>query len=280
MKKYIICFSLFCYLLYSNICLVSANAAVGSESIEDPNATLALEMPELLNEYEYYSPRSATLALGSLGLTTAEGVAILGGVASVVAPILGAVALVGGAIVVGQGLVNIYDYVTEYALTKEEAEKLDVSTSIKKNGTMHLQLVPKKNGVPEPPIKPDNENKSNYIKILSGLLGALSLSSFSGSSITDTGYNVTTSIGYFVPSPDSSVASRIINLQNYVICNSSITSCANYIYSYYNFFYKTWTLESPKLSDNQTFVGDSTVLEIYTKNGFTASPYYLSLIHI
>lgn len=99
-----------------------------------------------------------TIALGSLGLTTASGGAILGAAASVVAPILAVVALVGGALVVGQGLVNIYDYVTDYALTKDEANSLDVSSTINKaNGAMHLQLVKKNPVTNEPePIKPND----------------------------------------------------------------------------------------------------------------------------
>lgn len=100
-----------------------------------------------------------TIALGSLGLTTASGGAILGAAASVVAPILAVVGLVGGALVVGQGLVNIYDYVSNMGLTKEQADNLDTSVILNKvNGAVHLQLVPKNSsGVPEP-IEP-TENK-------------------------------------------------------------------------------------------------------------------------
>lgn len=161
MKKYIICFSLFCYLLYSNITLVSASQI----NNYDVDPFESVEMPQLLIDYENYSsPRSATLTLGSLGLATAEGVAILGGAASVVGALLGLVAAGGLALVVGQGLVNIYDRVHEYALSKDEAEKLQTSVSVDKKGNAHLQLVPKDpNTGQNKPLKPSDDE---YIKVV------------------------------------------------------------------------------------------------------------------
>ena len=88
MKKYIILFSLFCYLLYSNIIVIRANDDINLTSSE-----IFEEMPVVYESDYYASPRSATLTLGSLGLTTSGGLAVLGGLASTVAPILGAVAL-------------------------------------------------------------------------------------------------------------------------------------------------------------------------------------------
>lgn len=111
-----------------------------------------------------------TIALGSLGLTTASGGSILGAAASVVAPILAVVGLVGGALVVGQGLVNIYDYVSNMGLLQSDADALNTSLSLDKKGNIHLQIVPKNsNNEPEPPVKP---NSSVYYSIASSLFAS------------------------------------------------------------------------------------------------------------
>lgn len=118
------------------------SAFANSDLYEGDLSNVNESIPIVYETSNYYNTRS-TLALGSLGLSTSGGTAILGGLASVVGPLLGAIALVGGAIVVGQGLVNIYDYLREYALTKSEAEALGTSVSVESDGKVKLTLVPK-----------------------------------------------------------------------------------------------------------------------------------------
>ncbi|MTN82473.1 hypothetical protein GMB34_14610 [Turicibacter sanguinis] len=150
MKKIFISFC--CVLIFYNFTLNTFASVVSSDYEIQNEFDESIVLPVVYDNTSTYA-MGGTIALGSLGLTTASGGAILGAAASVVAPILAVVALVGGALVVGQGLVNIYDYVTNYALTKDEANSLGVSSTINKaNGAMHLQLV-KKNpttGIPEP----------------------------------------------------------------------------------------------------------------------------------
>lgn len=144
MKKIFISFC--CVLIFYNFTLNTFASVVSSDYEIQNEFDESIVLPVVYDNTSTYA-MGGTIALGSLGLTTASGGAILGAAASVVAPILAVVALVGGALVVGQGLVNIYDYVTDYALTKDEANSLDVSSTLNKaNGAMHLQLV-KKNPV-------------------------------------------------------------------------------------------------------------------------------------
>lgn len=155
MKKIFISFC--CVLILYNFTLNTFASVVPSDYEIQNEFDESIVLPVVYDNASTYS-FGGTIALGSLGLTTAEGVAILGGLASTVAPILGAVALVGGALVVGQGLVNIYDYITDYALTKEEAESLGTSVSLESDGRVKLTLVKKNpnNGKPEIP-EPNSE---------------------------------------------------------------------------------------------------------------------------
>ena len=135
-KKKILIVYLCSLLLYN----FSLNAFASDDLITGGYHEEELFIPSVYDHSNYYSPRvGGTLALGSLGITTAGEVAVLGGLASVVGPILGAIALVGGALVVGQGLVNIYDYVSNMGLLQSDADALNTSLSLDKSGNMHLQ---------------------------------------------------------------------------------------------------------------------------------------------
>lgn len=136
MKKYIICFSLFCYFLYSNVAVVSASE-IDNEILIEENIDIP-DMPMVHDNYDTYSVGVGALGLGSLGSGALGGV--LGGVGVVVGGLLGAGALALGGYVVGKGLYNVYNQVKNWVMTQSQVDALDMELSYSSNGDLLVNV--------------------------------------------------------------------------------------------------------------------------------------------
>ena len=176
MKKILISFC--CVLIFYNFTLNTFASVVSSDYKIQNEFDESIVLPVVYDNTSTYA-MGGTIALGSLGLTTASGGAILGAAASVVAPILAVVGLVGGALVVGQGLINIYDLVKEYALPQDEGNYIPVPlpTIKKATGAVVIPFVPKTvpSGGGEPTPDPVDPKSSSYKKLVASLFGSLTL---------------------------------------------------------------------------------------------------------